>query len=60
MVPVFSLIIWLLVVVVEKMVGWFMVYNFQQYFCYIVAVNFIGGSEGTGEPGQNHRPVASH
>ena len=29
------------------MVDWFMVFNFQQYFSYIVAVSFIVG--GTGE-----------
>jgi hypothetical protein len=34
-----------------------MVFNttFQQYFSYNMAVSFIGG-----EPGENHRPAASH
>jgi hypothetical protein len=32
--------------------------HFQQYFSYIVAVSFIG--EGTGVPGENHRPAVSH
>ena len=32
--------------------------TFNQYFSYIVGVRFIGG--GTGAPGENHRPVASH
>jgi len=32
--------------------------HFQQYFSYIVAVSFIVW--GTGVPGENHRPVASH
>jgi hypothetical protein len=30
----------------------------KQYFSYIVAFSFIGG--GTGVPGENHRPAASH
>jgi hypothetical protein len=30
-------------------------HHFQQYFSYIVAVNFIGGG-----PRENRRPVASH
>ena len=43
---------------IEWMV-WFMMFNFQHYFSYIVAVSFIGGEE-TGLPGKNHWPFASH
>jgi hypothetical protein len=32
--------------------------SFKKYFSYIVAVSFIGG--GTGVPGENHIPAASH
>jgi hypothetical protein len=32
--------------------------HFQQYFSYILAVNFI--CEENGAPGENHRPIASH
>jgi hypothetical protein len=32
--------------------------HFQQYFCYIVTVSFIGG--GNRVPGENHRPGESH
>jgi hypothetical protein len=35
---------------IEWMV-WFMMFNFQHYFSYIVAVSFIGGEE-TGLPGK--------
>ena len=39
---------------------WFMVLNatFKNIFNYIMVASFIGG--GTGVPGENHRPVASH
>jgi hypothetical protein len=32
--------------------------NRKQYFCYIVAVSLL--VEEIGEPGENHRPAASH
>jgi hypothetical protein len=35
-----------------------MVFNFQQYFSYNVAVILL--MEETGVPGENHRPAAGH
>jgi len=41
------------------LIGWFMVFNFQQYFSYIMAVSLIGGGNRNNQrkPPTSHKPL---